>query len=97
MLLNLTTDLGSRLTACFLKLAMMATYREDVAKCLEIMATIKGISTSYEDKTPTGRMKRSQQQNSARRKRLRSTTDDAEGPPDKHTDFQSGMNTCTFC
>jgi hypothetical protein len=80
-----------------LKLAMMATYREDVAKCLEIMATIRGISTSYEDKTPTGRVKRSQQQNSARRKRLLSTTDDAQGPPDKRTDFQSGMNTCTFC
>ena len=72
-----------------LKVAMMATYREDLAKCLEIMAAKRGISTTYEDTTPTGRHKHTQQQNSSRRKRLHNSDDDDDpmGPPDKH---QSG-------
>ena len=49
-----------------LKVAMMATYREDMAKSFEIMARGRGFLTSYEGQTPTGRDKCSKQQNSAR-------------------------------
>lgn len=75
-----------------LKVAMMATYREDMAKSFEIMARGRGLLTSYEDQTPTGRDKRSKQQNSARRKRLRYTddVDNPMGPPDKRANFISG-------
>ena len=75
-----------------LKVAMMASYQEDMAKSFEIMARGRGLLTSYEDQTPTGRNKRSKQQNSARKKRLRYTddVDNTMGPPDKRANFISG-------
>ena len=75
-----------------LKVAMMASYRRDMAKSFVIMARGRGLLTSYEDQTPTGRDKRSKQQNSARRKRLRYTDalDNTMGPPDKRANFISG-------
>ena len=64
----------------------------DMAKSFEIMAGGRGLLTSFEDQTPTGRDKHSKQQNSARWKRLRYTddVDNPMGPPDKRANFTSG-------
>ena len=53
-----------------LKVAMMATYKEDMAKTLEIMARRQGLTTSYDNQSTSARAKRSSQQNRARQKRL---------------------------
>ena len=74
-----------------LKVAMMTTYREDMAKALEIMARRNGLPTSYADISEQGRLKRSEQQNLSRKKRLSSQCDDADGPPDTKKKFQSGI------
>lgn len=75
-----------------LKSAMMATYREDMSRCLEMMARRNGLPTSYDNLSLSARSERSAQQSSARRKRLRnSDNDDAEGPPDTKRTFNSGM------
>lgn len=70
-----------------LKLAMMTTYKEDMAKTLEIMARRKSLSTNYDSPSLANRSKRSAQQCKARRKRLRTTEDDAKGPPDTKKSF----------
>ena len=64
-----------------LKVAMMATYREDMAKSLEVMACRKGLTTTYHSHSESARSKRSAQQGLARRKRFRDENDDPEGPP----------------
>jgi hypothetical protein len=66
---------------------MMATYREDMAKVLEVMARRKGLPTSYAE---SGRAKCSEQHNSSRKKRMTCETDDPDGPPDTKRKFQSG-------
>ena len=68
----------------------MATYREDMAKALEVMARRQGLSTSYDDISESGRAKRSDHQNISRKKRVAS--DDPEGPPDTKMKFQSGIS-----
>lgn len=62
-----------------LKVAMMATYREDMAKALEVMARRCGLPTTYDDISESGRLKRSHQQSLSRKKRV--ARDDPEGPP----------------
>ena len=49
---------------------MMNTYREDMAKALEVLARRQGLFTSYEDISESGREKRSNKQNLARKKEL---------------------------
>lgn len=75
-----------------LKAAMMATYREDMAKSLEIMARRKGLSTAYDSPLQSDRIKRSAQQSLARRKRYRQENDDPEGPPDTKRTFNPGTS-----
>ena len=72
---------------------MMATYKEDMAKSLEIMARRQGLTMSYNDQSASSRSKRSAQQNHARQKRLRSENDDPEGPPDTKSKFNPGTLT----
>ena len=48
---------------------MMNTYREDMAKALEVLARRQGLFTSYEDISESGREKRSNKQNLARKKK----------------------------
>lgn len=74
-----------------LKIAMMATYREDMARCLEIMASRKGYTTTYECQSNCSRKKRASQHNKARQKRLRRDCDDPECPPDTKRKFKSSM------
>ena len=72
-----------------LKLAMLSTYKEDMAKTLEVMARQQGLSTTYERLSPTATGHRSKQQSAARRKRRRIIDeDDADGPPDTKKKFQ---------
>ena len=79
-----------------LKSAMMATYKEDMAKCLEIMARRRGLATNYDDLSLSARSKRSAQQSHARQKRFRnSENDDPEGPPDTKRSFNPGT-LCTY-
>ena len=74
-----------------LNVAMLGTYKYDMAATLEHVARQKGISTSYEDMSVDAQRRRAQKQNLARRKR-RARDDDAEGLPDKHHDFDSKNN-----
>lgn len=74
-----------------LKQAMMATYKEDMAKTLEIIAIRKGLSVTYENLSDSARIKRSNQQNLARQKRYNKENDDPDGPPDTKKKFNSGM------
>ena len=53
-----------------LKAATMATYKEDMAKSLEIMVRRQGLTTNYNDQSTSLRSKCLAQQNRARRKRL---------------------------
>ena len=78
-----------------LNIAMLMTYKEDMLAALEHLACLKGISTSYEDRSLEAQKKRACKQNEAHRKR-RARGDDAEGPPDKQRDFQ-GMYICIKC
>ena len=53
-----------------LKAAMMATYTEDMAKSLKIIAKGRGLTTSNDDQSLSACSKRTVQQNRARQKRL---------------------------
>lgn len=77
-----------------LKLAMLTTYKEDMAKSLQIIACRNGLSTDYESQSEASRSKRSAKQSMARRKRLRldDKIDDAEGPPDTKKSFSAGKS-----
>ncbi len=70
-----------------LKVAMLTTYREDMAKTLQVMARQKGLPTTYEKQSLSARVQRSGKQSAARRKRFRHD-DDAEGPPDTRKKFK---------
>ena len=61
-----------------LKVAMMYTYKVDMAAALENLE----IATSYTSRTPDDSKKRAQQQSKARQKRYRKDNDNG-GPPDK--------------
>ena len=65
-----------------LKVAMMYTYKQDMAAALENLAITKKVSTTYNDMTPNSRQKVAARQAKARRKRLLRSDDD-DGPPDK--------------
>ena len=74
-----------------LKLAMQMTYKEDMAKTMEVMARRQGLSTTYDDTSASATGKRSQKQSTARRKRRRhdeNDGDDTDGPPDTKRKFQ---------
>ena len=80
-----------------LKQAMMITYKEDMAKSLEIMAVRKGLSVTYDNLSNDGRMKRSSQQNLARQKRYHKENDDPDGPPDTKRKFNPRNNIDVLC
>ena len=73
-----------------LKVALMSTYKIDMVAALEHLAKSKGIATGYEDMSIASRATRTKVSNKARYKK-RATSDDAEGPPDKHQDFKKGL------
>ena len=73
-----------------LNVALMSTYKIDMAAALEHLAKSKGIATGYEDLSLASRATRTKVSNKARY-RKRAASDDAEGPPDKHQDFKKGL------
>ena len=82
-----------------LKVEMMATYREDMAKAFEIMARERGLRTTYEDEKQKVVTRVLTANFSAKRKRVRlQFTDDVDSPPppDKRSNFISAhTHTCT--
>lgn len=85
---------SKRKSADILKVALMSTYKRDMAAALEHLARTHGIPTSYVDLTPDARAKRTHTANAARsRKRARQEMEETDGPPDNHRDFKKGMHT----
>ena len=78
-----------------LKVALMTTYKVDMACTLEHMAASKHIPTSYQHLTPDVREERSKAAKRARAKRMREH-DSSEGPPDKRSDFGEHMQQCRY-
>ena len=72
-----------------LKVALMTTYKVDMAAALEHLAQGHGISTTYESLTPEARSRRTAAANKAR-SRKRARCEDGDGPPDKKSHFQAG-------
>ena len=71
-----------------LKVALMTTYKVDMACALEHIAARNMIPTSYEFLTPEVKAARAKRSNRARAKRLRDISNyDDEGPPDKRSNF----------
>lgn len=70
-----------------LGIAMMTTYKLDMAAALQYLAALQGMAVTYEQQTPEARSIRSSAQNKARAKRRFADIDDAQGPPDKKSDF----------
>ena len=73
-----------------LKVALMSTYKIDMAAALEQLAKRKGITTCYEDLSPASRATRTKVSNKAR-SRKKAASDDAEGPPGMHQDLKKGL------
>ena len=71
-----------------LEVAMMTTYKLDMAAAMQHLAVLSGMTVTYERQTPEARSVRSSAQSKARNKRrFTKAVDDAQGPPDKIRDF----------
>ena len=66
-----------------LSVAMMPTYKLDMAAVLKHLAVTNGMSVAYKQQTPKSCRIRVSAQNSARAKQRRNEADNAQGPPDK--------------
>ena len=75
-----------------LKVAMLTTYKVDMATALEHMARSEGMSTSYDDTSEEARVKTATKTRAKRR--LEEGEDD--GPPDKRRHFQDEIPS-KFC
>ena len=73
-----------------LKVAMLYTYKLDMAAALESLALSKKVSTSYVDMTSVARATRAKGQSKSRQKRLLQSEDEG-GPPDKRRHIATGM------
>ena len=71
-----------------LAVALMSLYKKDMVAVLEGLAEDAGISMSYVDRNPAAREKRNKRSNIARRKRQANDINDAQGPPDRNSDFK---------
>ena len=71
-----------------LEVAMMTTYKLDMAAAMQHLAVLSRMTVTYERQTPEARSIRSGAQGKARSKRrFAKVVDDAQGPPDKNSDF----------
>lgn len=83
--LNKTSKKGDN---CPLQLAIMQTYKTDMASALEHIAAAEGLPTTYNDMSTPAQEKRANQARLTRRKRqLRDGSSD--GPPDKSANFNT--------
>ena len=71
-----------------LAVALMSLYKKDMVAILEGLADDAGISTTYVDRTLAAREKRNKRSNDAWKKRQVKEKDDAQGPPDRNSDFK---------
>jgi len=62
-----------------------------------VWQTMWGISTTYMDRTPAAREKRNKHSNAARNKRQQKDKDDAQGPPDRNSDFKKPKKSKVCC
>ena len=72
-----------------LRVAMLTTYKIDMAVALEHMAKCDGMKTSYDDTNEEMKTRGGKAAKKARAKRKIEKSDD-EGPPDKNKHFESG-------
>ena len=70
-----------------LQVFLMSLYKKDMVAVLEGLARSIGISTTYISQTPAARDKRNKKANPARR-RKNAVDNDAQGPPDRNSDFK---------
>ena len=75
-----------------LAVTLMSLYKKDMVAVLEGLADNAGISTTYVDRTPAAREKRNKRSNDARKKRQAKDKDDAQGPPNRNSDFKKPKN-----
>lgn len=73
-----------------LQVALLTLYKKDMIVVLRAMAEKSHIPTSYEDRTPAARAKRVMSSNAARKRRFANRNDNAEGPPDRNSDYKDG-------
>ncbi len=75
-----------------LQVALLTLYRKDMVVVLRAIAEKACTSTAYEDHTPAALAKRVKTVNAARirRRRFENEHDDAEGPPDRKSDYKDG-------
>lgn len=73
-----------------LRVAMLTTYKVDMAMALEHMVRNEGMPTSYDDTSEEARVKSTKAANKARDKR-RLEDDEDDGPPDRNQHFQTEM------
>ena len=71
-----------------LSVAMLTTYKVDMAMTLEHMARSEGMPTTYDDTSKEAKAKEAKKVAKARAKR-RLEEGEEDGPPDKHQHFQS--------
>ena len=70
-----------------LQVALMTVYKEDKLAALQYLASCKGISTTYNDKTPAGRKKRADKANASRSRKRAREAGYEDGPPDKSSQW----------
>lgn len=70
--------------------ALLTTYKIDMASALEHMARTEGLSTDYTERNDEYQKKNSRAVQKCRAKRKLQAEDD-EGPPDKQKHFQQGI------
>ena len=78
-----------------LSVALMALYKKDMVAVLQYLVEREGMSTTYEDRAPAARKKRAAKANAARRKQQCRVDEDAQGPPDRNSDFVHPSKACT--
>ena len=77
-----------------LKVAIMSTYKVDMAASMDHIAALQGIKTSYEDLSPAARASRTLKANKTRQLKRSCHLDvDLDGPPDKKGTFKPGIPT----
>jgi len=79
-----------------LSVALLTTYKIDMATVLEHMARNEGLSTSYIENSAEQRKKSCSAVRKCRQKR-KAETENNDGPPDKQRDFQSSKYCSSGC
>ncbi len=70
-----------------LSVAIMSLYKKDMVAVLQDLAEKAGMPTTYEDRSISARQKRAKLCSIARKKRQFKVGDNAQGPPDRNSDY----------